>query len=215
MTDKPSIIKIVALALPAVVLLSLNVSPVLYLVGVALGIYAAILTAEYIAEVVVNLAERRRELQAITPRIRELEILAKLPADRLEYIPPNLDHVELLQASSWTGKAWHVETALSTRDGAVPLEFVRSFLASSGVVSLLPINRFSEGTADYSHARALTEFLRQEGVAIGGDGSSAGKAARWASPAARDSTLELFEVDLGDVFNMPITNKERENAWQR
>ena len=203
--DRPSLSKIILLSVMGLSILPLAagliksyelVAAAAGAVGIAFVVYSMLLSFWYIADVVISMEERRAEISAITPRRRELEAIRALTPERLAIVP-RMDHIaNIKEFMSKANGGWSVVECLSTPGGDVPIEFIREFLKFGGVLYLRPINNYSEGTVNYNHARAFTDWLRQQGLAIGGEGSRAGQAAQWVSDDCRAEAFNLFDVSM-------------------
>jgi hypothetical protein len=204
--DRPPLSRIIILAVMGAAMLPLAVglSAVYDLVAAAAGVtgiaflvYALLMSAWYISAVVIDLQERRAEILAITPRRRELEAIRQLTPEQLALVP-RMDHAaKFLRHSTRTPAGeWITSVWFSTAGGDIPVEFCQEFLSTGGVLMLRPINSYSEGTLNYNYARWFTEWLRLQALAVGGEGSQAGKAAQWVSDASRLEAFNLFDVSM-------------------
>lgn len=200
--NKPSISKVTIPALLAVILLptadfitSFPLAAVLWACGAVLGFVALVLTGEYILGVVADYQEARREMQTITPRRREIEAVSRLRPDQVALVSKP-DSKLVMSAHRSGGDAYETALWFSTPGGLVPYEFAQEFLQSGGVTNLRPISSYSEGSFGYEYARLLTDWARAEGLAVGGEGSRAGRAAEWVSHNARQMAFELFDVSM-------------------
>lgn len=203
--DRPPLSRIITLAVMGVALMPLAMlfvdnndlfAALCSLVAFTLIGYSIWMTIWYISAVVIDLQERRAEILAITPRRRELEAIRQLTPEQLAIVP-RMDHIaNIKEFLSKANGGWSMVECLSTPGGDVPLEFIREFLKFGGVLFLRPINSYSEGTLKYNHARAFTDWLRQQGLAIGGEGSRAGQAAQWVSDDCRAEVFNLFDVSM-------------------
>lgn len=203
--DRPPLSRVILLAVAGCAMLPLSVglSDVYDLVALAAGaiglaflLYALLMSVWYVLAVWTDIEERRADIASITPRRRELEAIRQLTPEQLAIVP-RMDHIaNIKEFMSKANGGWSVVECLSTPGGDVPLDFIREFLKYGGMLYLRPINSYSEGTLNYNHARAFTDWLRQQGLAIGGEGSRAGQAAQWVSDDCRAEAFNLFDVSM-------------------
>lgn len=164
--------------------------------GLLLG-FSTLLGLWYADAVFLDARERRKEIEAITPRRREIEAIGQLTAEQLAVVP-RMDHGAKItehKTRDAQGK-WITSVWFSTPGGEIPLEFVQDFLKHCGFLQLYPVNSYSEGTFSYHYARWFTDWLRKEQLAIGGEGSKSGQAAQWITSGARLEVCKLFDVEL-------------------
>jgi hypothetical protein len=217
--DRPSLKSLISLALigvallpPAVMLARSSPAPfslqsilalMLSGLGVVLLFYAGIITIWYCISVASDIKERQREIETITPRLRELEQIGRLTPEQIK-IAPRLEHDGLiLQIASGAPGSMTINTFFSTAEGNIPLEFIKGFLSVGGFQFVTPVSKYSEGTYNYEYARWFTNWLRAQGLAIGGEGSQSGRAAQWLSDGARAEVFNLFGVsmDLEETYD--------------
>lgn len=138
-------------------------------------------------------AERRREIETTSARLREMDAARGLTPEQLAVIP-KMDYGASIGMHADPKNRAERRFFLITADGNVPYEFCQSFLMDSGVTFVKPVSSYAEGTTGYDYARWFTNWLRLNGYAIGGEGSTAGKAAQWMGATSKAEACEFFGV---------------------
>jgi hypothetical protein len=157
--------------------------------------YALVIAVLLLAQAKIDIQERTTELAAITPRLRELQAVRLLTPEQIALVTKLEHRAHIVGKASRDNKAWAINYWLSTPGGDVPIEFTVDFFRSSGALYLTPVRRYTEGSINQQYARALTDWARENGLAVGGEGSQAGKAAEWITPAARAEVFNLFDIN--------------------
>lgn len=148
-----------------------------------------------IVSVLLGFLEHYNEIRSTTARLKEMQQAERLSPEQLAILP-RLEYGANVAIHLDPKKQRERRFFLMTPGGMVPWEFCQQYLLDCGVTSLKPIGHYSEGTQGYDHARWFTNWLRDNGFAVGGDGSRAGQSAQWLTEQSKAEACMIFDVDL-------------------
>lgn len=142
----------------------------LEMIGLVLGVGAALSLGEWIVDRSVRAVYHLRQAMAITERVALLEQISRMDREQIEYAKTYVPVLELV-AGDLGPVQW-----LRVLDGAVPMSFVEEFVGLSQDGYLCPVRRYSEGSSERGWAEKFTRWAVQMGWA---DEAGGNRPAKW------------------------------------